>query len=252
MLSKAGAVNAVSLRIESKPNFFSMRRTSNDAGNENRREFFESLGFDPSSVVRGEQVHGDNLRFVESPGNYRATDALVTATRDLPLAVSVADCVPILIVDKASQMIAAVHAGWRGTLKKILAKTIACMTHEYHSKTEDIFAFIGPSAGVCCYEVGKEVAGNFSPVYYVQDPETGKFKLDLKKINLAQLKECGVPLENIEISAACTICDNGFHSYRRDGTSSGRMLAVIGMKSANFQIPGSKQFLSPDSLKVEN
>lgn len=233
MLSKAGAVNAVSLRVEGKPNYFSMRRTSNDAGDENRRMFFESLGFDASSVVRGEQVHGDNVRFVESPGNYRAADALVTKTRNLPLAVSVADCVPVLIVDKGSQTIAAVHAGWRGTLKNIVAKTIDYMVHENHSKCESIFAFIGPSAGACCYEVGKEVAGNFSPEYYVQDLETGKYKLDLKGLNLAQLKESGVPLENIEVSGACTICDDNFHSYRRDGTASGRMLAVIGMKILN-------------------
>lgn len=231
MLSKTGAVNAVSLRVEGKPNYFSMRRTSNDAGSENRRMFFESLGFEPSSVVRGEQVHGDNVRFVESAGNYRATDALVTRTRNLPLAVSVADCVPVLIVDKAMQMIAAVHAGWRGTAKEIVAKTINYMVHENHSKEENIFAFIGPSAGVCCYQVGIDVAGNFSPEYCVQDRETGKYKLDLKGINLAQLRESGVPLENIEVSGACTICDDSFHSHRRDGAASGRMLAVIGLKA---------------------
>lgn len=233
ILSEAGVVNAVSLRVAGKPNYFSMKRTSETAEADNRKEFFESIGFDPSSIVRGEQVHGDNVRFVEYPGNYPATDALVTNKRNLPLAVSVADCVPVLLVDKVTQTIAAVHAGWRGTAQRIVAKTIGYLINENHSDPGNIFAFIGPSAGVCCYEVGKEVVGKFSKEYYVESHGYGKYKLDLKRVNFTQLKESGVPANNIEVSESCTICDEHFHSFRRDGTASGRMLAVIGMKSLN-------------------
>ncbi len=230
ILSKAGVVNAVSLRVASKPNYFSMRRTSENAEAENRREFFQSLGFDPASVVRGEQVHGDNVRMVEHPGNYSGTDALVTNRRDLLLAVSVADCVPVLVVDNSTQTVSAVHAGWRGTAKRIVAKTMEYLINENHSDPENIFAFIGPSAGTCCYEVGEDVAGNFSQEYRVDADENGRCKLDLKRANFTQLTESGVPAKNIDVSDACTICGEDFHSYRRDGTASGRMLAVIGIK----------------------
>ena len=230
ILLKAGVVNAVSLRVKDRPNYFSMRRTSEKVEADNRREFLESIGFDSSSVVRGEQVHGDNVSFVEHSGNYPATDALVTNKRNLLLGISVADCVPVLIVDKASRTIAAVHAGWRGTAKGIAAKTIEYMMKTIHSDPKNIFAFVGPSAGVCCYEVGKEVAGNFSPEYYIKTHEDGKYMLDLKRINFTQLNEAGVPADNVEVSDVCSICDENFHSYRRDGAASGRMLAVIGLK----------------------
>jgi len=240
ILTKAGVINAVSLRVKDKPNYFSMRRTQNNVETENRKEFFHSLGFDPSSVARGEQVHGDNIRFVEHPGHYPATDALVTDKRNLLLGISVADCVPILLVDKETQTIASVHAGWRGTAKRIAAKTIEYFMNENHSDPENIFAFIGPSAGICCYEVGKEVVENFPQEHYVNSQGNGKYKLDLKKANFTQLDQSGVPARNMEVSEACTICDENFHSYRRDGTASGRMLAVIGMKIYSFQITRGK------------
>jgi YfiH family protein len=220
----------VSLRVPGKPNYFSMKRPSETGEAVNREEFFSSLGFDPSSVVRGEQVHGDNIAMVENPGIHPATDALVTNKRGLLLGISVADCVPVLLVDKSTQTIAAVHAGWRGTAQRIAAKTVEYFMNKNHSHPENILAFIGPSAGVCCYEVGKEVAGNFSMEYCVDADENGKCKLDLKRVNFTQLIESGVPANNIEVSEACTICDENFHSFRRDGTTSGRMLAVIGMK----------------------
>jgi hypothetical protein len=208
-----------------------MRHISEPTEAGNRKEFLASIGFDPSSVARGEQVHGDNIIMIEHPGNYPATDALVTKRRNLPLAVSVADCVPILLVDTATHAVAAVHAGWRGTAKGIAGKTIQYMIKTVRSDPENIFAFIGPSAGVCCYEVGREVVENFSKEYYVDSQEDGKYKLNLKRANFTQLNEEGVPANNIEVSEACTICGENFHSYRRDGEASGRMLAVIGMKS---------------------
>ena len=231
ILSKAGIVNAVSLRVLGKPDSFSMRRTAGEAEERNRQEFFASLGFSPASAARGEQVHGESIAVVENPGNYAETDALVTEEKDLIVGVSIADCVPILLYDRAGQRVAAVHAGWRGTAKKILAKTVEHLLRTGRSDPREIFAFIGPSAGVCCYEVGEEVVGNFSKDCYVDSERFGKYKLDLKRVNSTQLTESGVPVENIEVSKACTICDENFHSHRRDGIASGRMLAVIGMKT---------------------
>lgn len=243
LLNGAGAVNAVSLRIEGKPNYFSMRRNGTSAAGfvpqaktvggveaDNRRDFFLSVGFDEACVASGEQVHGDNIELVESPGCYPRTDALVTRNRNLLLAISTADCVPVLMVDKGSKTVAAVHAGWRGTSKQIVAKAVEFMLQEIHSRPENIFASIGPSAGVCCYKVGREVAENFSPGFVKESPELEKFMLDLKAANLAQLVSKGIPQGNIEVSEHCTICNTNFHSYRRDGESSGGMLAVIAIK----------------------
>ncbi|MFZ1080346.1 MAG: peptidoglycan editing factor PgeF [Candidatus Kryptoniota bacterium] len=233
MLSEAGAVNAVSLRVANKPEYFSMKRggTHENARAENRREFFRSLGVDEVSVARGEQVHGNNVKYVESLGSYPETDAVVTRNKNLTLAVSVADCVPILIADKKSRVIAALHAGWRGTVKRIAAKTIGFMCGELSCEPENIFAFIGPSAGICCYEVDGEVAKNFSSNEMQEGSKPGKFMVDLKAANLSQLIENGVPKSNVEVSNHCTICDTNFHSFRRDGESSGRMLAAIAIRS---------------------
>ncbi len=233
MLSEAGAVNAVSLRIADKPEYFSMKRDGIPENYRalNRKEFFQSLGFDEMSVARGKQVHGDNIRFVETPGNYPDTDAFVTRNRNLILSVSVADCVPILIADKKSQTVAAVHAGWRGTVKKITAKTIGFMYSELKCDAENIFAFIGPSAGVCCYEVDGEVAKEFSSYEIKKSSGPEKFMIDLKAANFSQLINNGIPEANIGVSKYCTICNTNFHSFRRDGESSGRMLAAIAIRS---------------------
>lgn len=232
LLLKSGAVNAVSLRVEGKPNFFSMRRngSTNNVEAGNRVDFLGSIGFDENSVARAEQVHGDKIAFVETAGNYSQTDALVTRKENLLLTISVADCVPILIFDKRAKVAAAVHAGWRGTVKNIVTKTLEFFSDEFNSKPDDVVAFIGPSAGVCCYEVGEEVAKNFSDGFVKESLLPDKFVLDLKSANAAQLVGKGVPKENIEVSEHCSICDTNFHSFRRDGESSGRMLAAIAIK----------------------
>lgn len=231
LLLDAGAVNAVSLRVEGKPHQFSMRLngTATAVESENRREFFEALGFSENSVAAGAQVHGDNIELVESPGRRPSTDALMTRNTGLFLAISVADCVPILMFDKKIRSAAAVHAGWRGTVRSIVSKTATLMDEKCGSSPEDIVAFIGPCAGSCCYEVGQEVVDNFHGKFFAPGVTAGKYMLDLKSANADQLVRFGIPRDNIEISEYCTICNTDFHSYRREGESSGRMLAVIGI-----------------------
>lgn len=229
LLLKSGAINAVSLRVESKPALFSMKRNgaAGSAEGENRREFLASLGFDESSVVRGEQVHGDTISHADSALTFPDTDALLTRKENLLLAVSVADCVPVLIFDRRLKIAAAVHSGWKGTEKNIVGKTANVLRHELNSKPEDVVAFIGPSAGVCCYEVGEDVARHFSERYLKAAGKPGKFMLDLKRAIASQLIGAGVPERNIDVSEYCSICNLNFHSFRRDGVSSGRMLAAI-------------------------
>ncbi len=232
LLLESGAINAVSLRVEDKPQLFSMKANGvMDRGEaENRREFFASIGFDESSVVRGSQVHGDAIKVADSAVTFPGTDALLTRRRNLLLAISIADCVPVLIFDRRQRAVAAVHSGWKGTVKNIAGKTAEFMRNELNSNPEDVVAFVGPSAGACCYEVGDEVASHFGSEYKKAISKQGKFMLDLRKAIAAQLIEKKIPTNNIEVSNHCTICDLNFHSFRRDGESSGRMLGVVAFK----------------------
>jgi hypothetical protein len=153
---------------------------------------------------------------------------LITNLRGVYLTVSIADCAPILLYDPKMQAVGCVHAGWRGTQKKILFDAVKRMKSEFHSDPADIFAFAGQCAGPCCYEVGTEVAELFDSGF--RSSRNGKTYLDIKKANAAQLTSAGIPDANVEILPDCTICGaESYHSFRRDRELSGRMMALIGM-----------------------
>lgn len=198
--------------------------------NNNRALFFGGLGIDSARVVYPGQVHGSNVVDPPGAGRVESCDALVTNKTDLFLAVSIADCLPILLFDPVARCVAAVHSGWRGSVAQILHKAVTQLSEWFASRPADLVAFLGPSAGVCCYQVGEEVVHQF-PHQFVARNYPGNPHLDLRGFNREILLEAGVPSLAIEVSSHCTICDTQFHSYRRDGAASGRMLAVIGMKS---------------------
>jgi YfiH family protein len=130
-----------------------------------------------------------------------------------------------VLFEPAKAVLAHVHAGWRGSARKIVEKTIAIMGREFGASPDLMVAYLGPSAGVCCYEVGGEVAEVFS-LDEIERRNSEMF-LNLKKANVNQLVACGLRRENIEVSNWCTICTPGlFHSYRRDNNQSGRMMSV--------------------------
>lgn len=194
----------------------------------NRERFLKKLRVPENRLAIPSQVHGSAVLLVSAPGRFEACDGLLTRTRELFLAVSVADCLPIFLFDPATESVGVVHAGWRGTNLGILANALERVA-EGSSKPEHLIAFIGPGAGACCYEVGEEVARDFDPLY-VDRPEGKRPHLDLKAANRAVLIGAGVPEQNIELSTYCTICNPDLlHSYRRDGKQSGRMMGVIGI-----------------------
>ncbi len=198
---------------------------------ENRRLFYERIGVPTGSkFVYQNQVHSANIHLVSGDEDIvKESDALITEAVNVVLAVSIADCTPILVYEPERKLIAAIHAGWRGTEQLITFSTIKNMI-ALGAKPEKMYAFIGASASVENYEVGEEVATLFEKVYYEEKPN-GKCMLDIKKANRDQLLISGVPLEQIEISPRCTIYDLRLHSYRRDRKESGRMFAVIGRLS---------------------
>lgn len=193
---------------------------------ENRRRFFGALGFDPQHVAIPHQCHSSNVQSVNLPGEYDSCDGLVTATRNLPLVITVADCLPVVLFDPEAAVLGHVHAGWRGSARGIVSEAVALMKNKFGASPDSMVAYLGPSAGVCCYEVGQDVAEAFLPDQLEIRKE--RMYLNLKKVNKDQLLESGLGEENIEISSSCTICTPElFHSYRRDRNKSGRMMAVV-------------------------
>jgi hypothetical protein len=193
----------------------------------NREIFLGALKITLNELAIPRQVHSATVRVANEPGMYPECDALITATPRVFLCVSVADCVPILLFDNSKRVVAGIHAGWRGTAGKIVEKTIATMMRECRTRPEDVVGFVGPSASVCCYEVGDEVAEQFDGRF--AERKNGTARLNLKAANVEQLVQAGIRRDAIEISPSCTIHDTNLHSYRRDDTKSGRMLATIGL-----------------------
>jgi hypothetical protein len=195
----------------------------------NRREFFKELGLSEKMVSYQKQVHEDDIREVNSSGNCGKSDALITTTRNLGLAISSADCPAIFIYDHGVKLIAAVHSGWRGTEKKILRKTIQKLKVDFKCNPSNLVCFIGPSISMINYEVGEKVALKFDERFKIKNEN--KFCLDLVGANYQMLIDEGVNKVNIQVSALCTFeYKNLLHSYRRDGSKSGRALGVIAMK----------------------
>jgi YfiH family protein len=224
----------------------------------NRKRFLEALGAEDFALVPLRQVHSDVVHvFKAAPEAPCCGDASITNTPGLLLAVQTADCVPILLADPVKRVVAAVHAGWRGTLERIVMKTIGRMQMDYGTRPGNLLAALGPAIGGCCYEVGTEVAQAFAaqfaraaewfdelrtgdepnPLQWLSmappghNPPPKKVRLNLHAANRWQLTEAGVQPENITASDLCTACRTDLlFSYRREGPRSGRLMSVIGLR----------------------
>ncbi len=193
---------------------------------ENRSRFLAEIGATEAATAFAAQCHSSTITKVDHPGIHASCDALMTRSKGLALAVSIADCVPILLAHRSGSFVAAVHAGWRGSKQRILANTIGRMKADFRVLPGDLMAFIGPCAGPCCYEVGPEVHALFHGAAIRHNGT--KTMLDLAGENRRQAELSGIPSAKIEMDGRCTICvPELFHSYRRDGDASGRMLAAI-------------------------
>jgi len=189
-------------------------------GTVNRKLFMDKVGFDRQPVF-AQQTHGNTV-----PG-----DGLVSRTH--PVAVTTADCVPVLLVDPESNVCAAVHAGWKGTLGGIIGNAVQAMTRA-GAGTERIYACIGPHIGACCYDVQEERVHEFVKRFGHDDKmafqSDGKWYLDIGWLNYRQLVDAGLSPDHIDAPPTCTSCQNNeFFSYRKDSKETyGEMMAVIG------------------------
>jgi YfiH family protein len=196
----------------------------------NRASFFQALGIPSDRIAIPRQVHSSVVQYVKDPGIYPDCDGLITDRPGVFLAVTVADCLPVLVLDTKQRVVAAIHAGWRGTAGMIAFKGVTRMVEEFHCSPGDLVAYIGPGAGSCCYNVGADVARLFAHEFSRE--EGGKIFIDLKAAITSQLLLCGIHRDSIETSTHCTIdTPTLLHSHRRDNKRSGRMMAVIGLKA---------------------
>ena len=198
---------------------------------ENRQRFCAALSIEVGRLAWSKQVHGAEVRLVTAPGGAEGFDALISNVQGVVLAVSVADCTPILVYDAKQKAVAAVHAGWRGTAASILRKTLLQMQEQFGTSGADCYAYVGTCIDECSFEVGDEVADAFDPGFKRWDMARQKFFVDLKKANAAQLLDFGVPVAQIDISAYSTVLHNAdYFSHRKEMGLTGRMMAVIGMR----------------------
>lgn len=195
-----------------------------DRVQENRKRFFQSVALSTDMLSIPQQVHSDHVKCVIEPGIQADTDALITNIKGITLTVQVADCLPIYLYDPDKYCIGLVHAGWRGSVATIISKTVHQMQRSFKTNPENIQAFLGPSIGPCCYEVGPEVIAQFSTQHITNG------YLDLWKCNSDQLIKSGVKPSNIIISRLCTVCQSDlFFSHRASGNITGRMIAYWGL-----------------------
>jgi purine-nucleoside/S-methyl-5'-thioadenosine phosphorylase / adenosine deaminase len=183
----------------------------------------------PGMYTRVKQIHSDVIQSADNGAELELGkgDAIITRTRGRMVGVRTADCVPIILVDPVHGAVAAVHAGWRGTVQNIAGKTVSRLAAEYDSDPAEVVAVIGPAIGSCCYEVGQEVSEQFRELF----PEALDLsRIDLPEANRRELVAAGLRKDSIELSGLCTKCLEEFHSYRRDKEASGRMVAAVGIR----------------------
>ena len=210
-----------------------------DSVQKNYRLIAEDMGFDYHRITAGRQTHSANIRIiteddagkgVDRESEFMDVDGIVTNVKNLPLVVYYADCVPMLLADEKTGVVAAVHSGWRGTVMRIAENAVRQMCEKFGAASQNIKAAIGPSIGPCCFETGPEVACEFKKEYVIPK-DNGKFLIDLWSVNRDILVECGIKSENIEVLKLCTICNNDIlYSYRVHKEETGRMGAFISLQ----------------------
>jgi YfiH family protein len=211
----------------------------------NRELWAETVGVEPGDMVCACQTHSDHIAVVDEGYRGRGvfdyttglpdTDALVTDRPEVYLMAFYADCVPILLFDRVAGVVGLVHSGWKGTIARIAARTLVCMQKEFGCRVSDVMAFVGPSIGGCCYEVGQDLAARARRVLglnvELRTTVEGKFFWDLPRTNQIILERAGLLSENILISSICTRCHQEcFYSYRGSEGETGRIGVLLGLK----------------------
>lgn len=197
----------------------------------------------PYEVILGGQVHDIKIAVITDanpePSTLEGVDALVTNIRGVAVGVRTADCVPILLYDRINSAIAAIHSGWKGTLRRIINNALSTMSHNYGTKPENIIAQIGPCISGSSFQVGEEIPQAFKELGFpleriyswngpkVEGNPLSGHHIDLAETNIWLMEIAGIRRDNITCCGIDTFTDNSFYSARRDGTDSGRLITAI-------------------------
>lgn len=252
LLEKEGLICAFTTRLGgvskahcSTMNLSFTRGDDEAAVRENYRLMGEALGIDMNQAVLSHQVHKTEIYVVTEEDKGRGLvegkerlfeiDGLMTSEKGIPLVTFFADCVPLMFYDPVKRVIASSHSGWRGTVEKIGAKTVAMMEEKMGCKREDILAVVGPSICQDCYEVSEDVAVAFERAFkreqYEQmiiDKKNGKYQLDLWKANECILLDAGILREHLAVTDLCTCCNPEFlFSHRASHGNRGNLSAIM-------------------------
>lgn len=187
----------------------------------NRQTIIEEKGLRHLRFIGANQIHSDIVRIVDndSPDIIDNCDALVTSTPGIAIYILTADCVPVLLSDEKNRVVAAVHAGWKGTAARIAEKTIDVMINSFGSSPSDIQAYIGPHIHAENFEVGYEVVKQIGEEFVYGTSNNGKPLVSLTEANVSQLSNLGVPRSRITIDERCTYTST-LPSWRREMTNS--------------------------------
>ncbi len=207
--------------------------------------FCETLGVDVRNVVIAPLSHEANIRNVTvddaGSGLFRDyccenTDGFLTKDAGIVLTATFADCVPVFYYDPVQKVVGIAHSGWRGTVKEIAAAMVERMCSDYGSRPEDILVGIGPSIGMCCFEVEEDVFYEFAELAYLEDgwyfeKENGRYDIDLWRVIWATLTHAGVTAEHISVSGICTCCNSAkLFSHRATKGRRGTMAGMIALR----------------------
>ena len=232
----------------SRPPFDSLNlggRVGDDPGRvaDNWRRLEEATGL---RFARVRQVHGARaVRLDAACEPAEEADAIVTASPGVAATVAVADCVPVLLADPESGAVAAVHAGWRGTLAHAAAEGVRALSRASGAPPARLLAAVGPSIGPCCYEISPDLAATFARVLGVDVIRSGaRPRLDLWMASRRVLQEAGIAPDRIEILGRCTSCEPAaFFSHRRDAGRTGRQVGFVAPGGAAATTrPGGRRF----------
>ena len=223
---------------EKELNFGTSCNDTEEAILENYKNLLKIIDSTPEKTIKSKQTHSDivlkvNKAFggegIIKEHSFPEADGLITDEKDLTLLIFFADCVPILIADKKTKVISAVHSGWRGTKDNITTRAIEKFINEYKSDINDLIFAIGPAIGVCHFEVNEEIYTELTGLYGNDcgKIENKKYYLDLKQAVKNQITSCEITEENIAVSEECTYCNENLYSFRREAEKSGRMSAAI-------------------------
>jgi hypothetical protein len=187
-----------------------------------------TLGVAPQQLKFQQQVHGADVRVVTAESPLQPSDGMVTCQPGVVLCVRIADCCAVLLYHPAVPLVAALHAGWRGTAAGVVERALELIHSTFGAAPHELIAYLSPCASGERYEVGPEVASLFP--HSVRRDAEGRLWLDLRTELRRRLLHAGVSETAVEVARGCTIGEPRYHSYRRDGKDAGRMVAFIALR----------------------